>query len=232
MIIGLHGLHGVGKDTAADYLVQKYGFVRVAFADAIYTQVADAFGVTEAQLRSREWKNNVQPGLELRKCKDRKFVQLIAEREMSRIVAPHRAYRSEIVSCPRSSTFIIQHWATEYRRAEFGVNYWANQVEYQMRQLMPFSSIVISDVRELHEVEMIERFTAVHGPLKCGIAQIEMQGAFRTDHSSDNGLPPEYIDSIITNTPGDITLLYNQIETFIQTGLKWKPSKKHSALRA
>lgn len=33
MIIGLSGYARTGKDTVADYLVEKYGFVRMAFAD-------------------------------------------------------------------------------------------------------------------------------------------------------------------------------------------------------
>lgn len=33
MVIGLTGLAGAGKDTVADYLVEHYGFQKVAFAD-------------------------------------------------------------------------------------------------------------------------------------------------------------------------------------------------------
>ena len=35
MIIGLSGYAQVGKDTVANYLVEKYGFVKVSFADPI-----------------------------------------------------------------------------------------------------------------------------------------------------------------------------------------------------
>lgn len=35
MIIGFCGYPGVGKDTAAKILVEKYGFVRIAFADPL-----------------------------------------------------------------------------------------------------------------------------------------------------------------------------------------------------
>ena len=39
MILGLTGPPGSGKDTLADYLVEKYNFKRVAFADPIRAQV-------------------------------------------------------------------------------------------------------------------------------------------------------------------------------------------------
>lgn len=35
MIIGLSGYAQTGKDTVANYLIEKYGFIRVAFADPI-----------------------------------------------------------------------------------------------------------------------------------------------------------------------------------------------------
>ena len=39
-----------GKDTLADYLVKKYGFVRIAFADPIKRAIRDWYGFTEEQL--------------------------------------------------------------------------------------------------------------------------------------------------------------------------------------
>jgi len=55
MIIGLSGYAQTGKDTIADYLIEKYGFTRIAFADpireALYNldpkiRLADAAGVS------------------------------------------------------------------------------------------------------------------------------------------------------------------------------------------
>jgi hypothetical protein len=57
MIIGLSGYAQTGKDTIADYLIEKYGFTRVAFADpireALYklnpkVRISDAAGVSVA----------------------------------------------------------------------------------------------------------------------------------------------------------------------------------------
>jgi hypothetical protein len=50
MIIGISGLAGSGKDTAADFLVQDHGFVRVALADKLKRVCRDVFDFTEEQL--------------------------------------------------------------------------------------------------------------------------------------------------------------------------------------
>ena len=46
MLIGIHGKAKTGKDTAASHLVENYGFVRHAFADALKQTAATMFGVS------------------------------------------------------------------------------------------------------------------------------------------------------------------------------------------
>lgn len=43
MIIGISGKLQSGKDTTADYLVKKYGFIRIAFADKLKEIAKDLF---------------------------------------------------------------------------------------------------------------------------------------------------------------------------------------------
>ena len=50
MIIGLCGPAGSGKDTIADYLVSKRGFVKMANADLLKRVVQSVFNFTDAQL--------------------------------------------------------------------------------------------------------------------------------------------------------------------------------------
>lgn len=40
IVIGLHGAAGSGKDMLADYLVRRYGFTKIAFADPLYDMAA------------------------------------------------------------------------------------------------------------------------------------------------------------------------------------------------
>jgi len=46
-IIGLMGNSGVGKDTMANHLVSKYGFVKIAFADPFKRVVKDIYDFSE-----------------------------------------------------------------------------------------------------------------------------------------------------------------------------------------
>lgn len=50
MILGVMGQARSGKDTYADYLVKKYGFVKIALADPIKRICMDIYEMTEEQL--------------------------------------------------------------------------------------------------------------------------------------------------------------------------------------
>lgn len=62
-IIGITGKKGAGKDTLAAILVQD-GYRAMAFADALYTEVARRYNVTEAFLRHRPTKETPSPLLQ------------------------------------------------------------------------------------------------------------------------------------------------------------------------
>lgn len=49
-LMGLVGVSGSGKDTAADYLRQRYGFRRIAFADPLKGWVRTIFALSDEQL--------------------------------------------------------------------------------------------------------------------------------------------------------------------------------------
>lgn len=50
MIIGISGLAGSGKDTAADFLVKNHGFVRIGLADPLKRICKEVFDFTDEQL--------------------------------------------------------------------------------------------------------------------------------------------------------------------------------------
>ena len=65
-IIGFSGRAGAGKDTAADYLAERYGFQRFAFADALRAMLfslLDHMHIDPAWLTEPALKESVIPGL-------------------------------------------------------------------------------------------------------------------------------------------------------------------------
>lgn len=66
IVVGLAGRAHTGKDTAADYLVREYGFVRAAFADPIrdmLEQMLESAGIDYAWLHEPALKNRIIPEL-------------------------------------------------------------------------------------------------------------------------------------------------------------------------
>lgn len=223
MILGLTGLKGTGKSTVARYLHEVHGFHEVAFADALYREVAAAFGVPVGLLRSRLWKTQVQPALALVRCNDPEFVRMLVADEMPNVGFNISPFCAEAQTCPRTSTFIVQRWATEYRRAQFGDDYWVNFVRNDVRKLPHGARIVVSDVRHDIEMALFDEHVAQHGPTKSGVIELVLPSAHHTGHSSDNGLSRHYVDRTIESIMGDHGGLFSQVNDFINKEMKWKP---------
>ncbi len=73
--IGLCGYMRSGKDTIADYLIEKYGYKRLGFAQALKEEVARGVGCTPAELNEEPLRSQVRPvlqiwGTEFRRAQD------------------------------------------------------------------------------------------------------------------------------------------------------------------
>ena len=116
MILGLAGHAGVGKDVIADYLVQRYGFVKFAFSDALYWEVQQAYGLPDQMLlRDRETKEKLTEQLCGDNCNDYRFINVLKGFIDS----------GGTSLSPRQ---VLQWWGTEYRRAQ-QEDYWIKQAE-------------------------------------------------------------------------------------------------------
>lgn len=101
-LVALCGLHGAGKDTVADALPAR----KLAFADTLYLEVAEAWGLKPEGLKDRTWKEVEQGHLALDFCRDDGFANFIC--------SPRNGLE---MGLPRSPRQILQWWG-DYRRAQ------------------------------------------------------------------------------------------------------------------
>lgn len=159
-VVGLIGLKGAGKDTCASFLIEERGFLRVAFADKLYQEAADAYGVTVAFMGLREQKEKPLLRLQLKRCADMRFRQVgLIEcakeqgRSVRKALQNHRWVNRELRKF-RSPRWVLQKWGTEYRRKLDDDSYWLNQVKAVI-DANPEQNFVITDVRFSNEANFV-----------------------------------------------------------------------------
>jgi len=159
LILALTGRPDVGKDTVADVLAPQQGFVRIAFADALRREVAEAWRIDIRMLTHRPTKETPLPALAAGMCSDPGFARWIAD-------------GGDLLTAPRSPRWVLQRWASYKRR--FSPTYYASIVERWIgRQIgTGWTRIVVTDLRDPVEEEMLRALGAkvarVHRPqLAC-----------------------------------------------------------------
>lgn len=134
MIIGLCGLIGTGKNTAAEYLMTKYDFISVSYAETLKDAAACIFGWDREMLEgsTNEARNQ-------REIKDE--------------------WWSERLGFEVSPRYMLQYMGTEVMRNNLHNEIWALATEKRILDHLSLGTadFVISDVRFPNEVAMIRR---------------------------------------------------------------------------
>lgn len=180
-LIALCGAAGAGKDTVADMLPSR----KLAFADALYREVAEAWGVEQHVLRCRETKETEQVLLSIGKCRDDDFYSLFFDGQIDE---------------PRSPRQILQWWG-DYRRAQ-DPDYFVTSLRFAILEGPP-GDVVITDVRFPNEAALIRQ-------LGGQLWQIRRPGyeAGGTGHASDTDGSEFGPDRVLVNggSPMDLQI--------------------------
>jgi Domain of unknown function (DUF1937) len=213
-IIALAGAAGAGKDTAADYLVSQYGFVKIAFADALREEAAAAFGVGIGQFLDRAKKDEPRYQFALSNCTDAAFVKVAIDLAISNnpsFTGTRDAAQNIALTAPRSPRQILQWWGTEYRRSQ-NDGYWLGGLSEKLDPLPETQSVVITDCRFVNEVNFVKFLS----PDSEAWEVQRITVPYRANHASAIPLPGHLIDCIIDNN-GTISALHQRISDYVAT---------------
>lgn len=132
ILLGIAGPAGAGKDTVAAYLVERYGFIRLAFADPLRDELQRAYGLPDqAIFLDRTGKETPTERLSVEHCLDFEFRAVLRRA----LVTNHPDTFHNIDTQPLSPRMVQQVYGTEYRRAQT-VNYWLHRAEDQINAHM------------------------------------------------------------------------------------------------
>lgn len=203
MIIGLCGLKGSGKDTAAAYLVENYGYTRVGFADKLKDSVAALFDISREWVD--DWKDD-QGGTLPR-------VEVIIDVAGEVKNHPYLRRRSQYSFSWRE---FLQRYGTESHRDVFGYDFWVDQVLPYISQRdingwaeVADQKLVISDVRFDNEAARISYYQGT-------LVQIARPGlpVSEDQHRSEQlAFAP---DHILLNREDDKVNLYNALDELME----------------
>jgi hypothetical protein len=196
-LVGLTGAPGSGKDSCAEAL-RRHGYHSIAFADALRSELANAWRVDQRMFTNRATKETPLPALAIAMCMDSDFQQWALEADL------------DIVE-PRSARWLMQRWGTEFRRLQFGVDYWSGVVrkaiESQRGRGAKFH--VITDVRFANESELVAslggKLLGVHRPDAARLA------ASTASHASETVAERLAVDGVIHND-GSLDALAGEVE--------------------
>lgn len=159
-IIALTGQAGSGKDTASDMLVGACRFTKLAFADALRREVAEAYRLDvdgmQSLLADRAAKETPTTRLALTECRDFGFIGAVA-------LANRATVTHEWATQGRSPRQILQWWGTEYRRAQ-RLDYWTSTLYSHLHQLHKLDGrtrFVITDCRFENEAHLVRSLGGV-----------------------------------------------------------------------
>lgn len=202
-LIGICGSIGSGKDTAAQYLIDAHGYVRISFADTLKDAAAGVFG----------WDREMLEGKTSESRKERERIDNFWSNALGRDWSPRIA---------------LQYLGTELFRNNLHPNIWVIAAEKRIIDKVAkgtASKFVISDVRFPNEITMIRRLGGEVWRIRRGedplwLTDIYKMGKDWALKNMPQHHPSEWewiwadFDFTLDND-ATLDLLYNKIENYV-----------------
>jgi len=174
MLIGIAGCKGVGKDTAAQWLIDEQGYTRLAFADKLKEAVCNLFDIDVAIYNTLKGDDRVADTVG--------HVIL----ELSGTTEYDYSWRE-----------FIQRFGTEMGRNTFGQNFWIQQwsdsyTAMWVMQPDEAQKVVVTDVRFENEAKTIKMAGGY-------IIEITRPGYKPDGHPSEEPIPSILVDATVRN---------------------------------
>lgn len=189
-IVLLAGKKGSGKDTLADLV--KPHFERASFADPLYREVQEAFGLEDQSiLRNRDTKEALLDCMAVEFCRDLQFVNVALSLGMD-------------ITAPQSPRRILQLWGTEYRQMTDGREYWVDLL-IDFIKATPYVDYCIPDLRFPHEYAGLFDYSISHNA-DITVFKIErdVEDDSTSGHASETALEGfDIFDHVILNVEGN-----------------------------
>lgn len=209
MIISLSGNMGVGKDTMADYMVAKYGYVKLSMADPFKRIAKEVYEFSDEQLwgpsEARNMDDTRYPRADGTYLSARIVTQLLGN-ELSRLAYPE--------------TWIV-YMKRVVQKIQNGYFYDEKKGAYEVEgKKSAYTGIIVSSCRFRNEIESIKEMGGITVRITRPALQTEK---FLTtgiaNHKTETeqlSIPDDFFDFVL-ESPEGIDAFHASIDAFMET---------------
>lgn len=191
-----------GKDTAAEYLVDRYGFVRLSFADALKDEVSVPGGHLISIVENDSRGYIIFRDGECFDIYDRElnidmynsfldYMKRNAE-ETANVHGFNIYLKNPMVEKDRE---LLQLWGTDYKRAKFGDDYWITKIADKISH-NPKTNFAISDLRFKNEADFVKTVGGIN--VCVSGRELIAESTHESEADLNDYLFDEYIDNSLT----------------------------------
>jgi hypothetical protein len=233
MLIGISGLAGSGKDAAANFLVEDYGFTKVALADPLKRIAQYVYAFTDEQLWGPSHFRNAPDERYPRPCKTCGGAGDKVPSRQEPLIPCLGCHGARVTYlAPREC---LQKIGTEFGR-ECYPNTWVDLCIRTSKELLADKEarydqkhgryrstgeshsrvlgVAVPDVRFLNEVQAIKQAGGKVIRISRPGAGLDGAGALHTSETEQAGLPDSMFDQVIQNT-GTLEELRAAVQAFL-----------------